>query len=87
MIEGVLSNSEPITVGYVIFATGCRAELSELPYLEGFSGDVEVAEGYPVLDKASPSGAAIRDFGPSFGFTKAGPAAATLLVDDLLSAG
>jgi hypothetical protein len=53
-----------------------------------------VADGFPVLDEALgsslpglylPGFAATRDFGPFFGFVKGSPAAATLIVRDLLA--
>jgi hypothetical protein len=54
---------------------------------------ISAADGAPVLDTAFqstlsglyiPGFAATHAFGPFFGFTKACPAAATLIVDDLL---
>jgi hypothetical protein len=53
-----------------------------------------VTDGFPVLDEAFgtslpglylPGFTATRDFGPFFGFVKATPAAATLIVQDLLA--
>ena len=64
-----------------------------MPYLGGVVDKVDVVDGFPVLDAAFQSSiaglyitgfAATRDFGPFLGFTKACPAAATLIVDDLL---
>jgi FAD-dependent urate hydroxylase len=52
-----------------------------------------VVDGFPVLDEAFQSSiaglyitgfASTRDFGPFFGFTKGCPAAAMLIVDDVL---
>jgi hypothetical protein len=52
-----------------------------------------VVDGFPVLDESFQSSiaglyvtgfASTRDFGPFFGFTKGYPAAAAIIVDDLL---
>jgi FAD-dependent urate hydroxylase len=91
-----LSNGEQLQVDQVIFATGYQPELSKVPYLADVLPDIEVADGFPVLDEwfqTSVPGlyvtglAATRDFGPFFGFTKACPAAARLVVDGLLRSG
>jgi FAD-dependent urate hydroxylase len=87
-----LSNGERLSVDRVIFATGYKADLANVPYLRTLISHIAVADGFPVLDEnfeSSVSGlyfagfAASRDFGPFFGFTKACPAAATLIVDRL----
>jgi cation diffusion facilitator CzcD-associated flavoprotein CzcO len=88
-----LSSGEALTVDRVVFATGYSADVSCVPYLGDLIGSLAIADGYPLLDNAFqssvtglyfPGFAATRDFGPFFGFTKACPAAATLIVDDLL---
>jgi cation diffusion facilitator CzcD-associated flavoprotein CzcO len=88
-----LSNLERLTVDRIIFATGYRTDLPQVPYLDDLISQISVADGAPVLDAASqstlaglyiPGFAATHAFGPFFGFTKACPAAATLIVDDLL---
>jgi hypothetical protein len=85
-----LSNGERLSVDRVIFATGYKAELADVPYLRPVISDLEVREGFPALDETLqssipglyfPGFAASRDFGPFFGFTRACPAAATLIVD------
>ena len=90
----LLSNSEPLTVDRIIFASGYRADLARVQYLATLTDGIDTADGYPSLDEAfrtSVSGlyitgfSASRDFGPFFGFVKAAPAAATLIVRDLLS--
>jgi len=90
----VLSTSEHLTVDRVVIACGYRADLSRVPYLASLVDRIELADGYPVLDEsfcASVPGlyvtgfSATRDFGPFFGFVKGSPAAATLIVQDLLS--
>jgi FAD-dependent urate hydroxylase len=89
-----LSNGRSLVVDQVVFACGYRADLARVPYLRGVLEQLEVMDGFPVLDEAcgtSLSGlyltgfVATRDFGPFFGFVKAAPAAATLIVRDLLA--
>jgi cation diffusion facilitator CzcD-associated flavoprotein CzcO len=89
----VLSSGDRLTVDRVVFATGYKANLPRVPYLHELIGSLDVVDGFPVLDDAFqtslaglyvPGFASTRDFGPFFGFTKACPAAATLIVDDLL---
>ncbi len=88
-----LSSGDRLTCDRVVFATGYRVDLPRVPYLNGFAGGLEVVDGFPVLDEAFQSSiaglyitgfASTRDFGPFFGFTKGCPAAATLIVDDVL---
>jgi FAD-dependent urate hydroxylase len=87
-----LSNGERLSVDRVILATGYAAELSNVPYLGPIISDIHVHGGFPMLDEGFqssisglylPGFAASRDFGPFFGFTKACPAAATLIVERL----
>jgi FAD-dependent urate hydroxylase len=89
-----LSTSERLTVDRVVFASGYRADVTRVPYLANLVSDIDVADGFPVLDEyfgTSVPGlyvtgfSATRDFGPFFGFVKGSPAAATLIVRDLLS--
>jgi thioredoxin reductase len=89
-----LSNGERLLVDEVVLATGYRAALRRVPYLAGVLDDVDTAEGFPVLDETFgtslpglylPGFLATRDFGPFFGFVKGAPAAATLIVQDLLT--
>ena len=88
-----LSNGEHLTVDRVVFATGYKANLPNVPYLGGLVDKVDLIDGFPVLDEAFQTGiaglyitgfAATSDFGPFLGFTKACPAAATLIVESLL---
>lgn len=87
-----LSSGDRIGVDRVVFATGYKAELANVPYLQPLISDIEVVDGFPVLDQNLqssiaglyfPGFAATRDFGPFFGFTKACPAAATLIAEAL----
>lgn len=89
-----LSDSTRLEVDRVVFACGYRADLHGVPYLEGVIDQVELAEGFPVLDESFQTTldslyvtgfSATRDFGPFFGFVKGSPAAATLIVRDLLA--
>jgi len=89
-----LSNAEELLVDQVIFATGYQADLARVPYLAGVLDRVDITDGFPKLDEAFgaslsglylPGFAATRDFGPFFGFVKGSPAAATLIVRDLLA--
>jgi FAD-dependent urate hydroxylase len=89
-----LSNGERLNIDHVVFASGYRAELGRVPYLARLVGQIECSNGFPVLDEAfgtSLTGlyvigfSATQDFGPFFGFVKGCPAAATLVVRDLLA--
>ena len=94
-VELELSTGDRLGVDRVVFATGYRSQVASVPYLEDLAGLIDVVDGFPVLDDAFqttlaglyfPGFAATRDFGPFFGFTKGCPAAASLIVDDLLRA-
>src|SRR5262249_6630924 len=93
-LQVVLSNSERLSVDQVIFASGYRAELPRVPYMAGVLSAIGAPNGFPAPDEAFGTGlpglyvtgfAATNDFGPFFGFVKGAPAAATLIVRDLLS--
>jgi cation diffusion facilitator CzcD-associated flavoprotein CzcO len=93
-LEVALSNGERLTVDHVVFASGYRCDLTRVPYLEHLAGAIEQADGFPVLDESFATSvpglyitgfSATQDFGPFFGFVKGCPAAATLIVRDLLS--
>jgi FAD-dependent urate hydroxylase len=89
-----LSNGEGLLVDQVIFACGYRAALPRVPYLARVLDRIQIRDGFPVLDEAFgtslsglylPGFTATQDFGPFFGFVKGTPAAATLIVQDLLA--
>jgi thioredoxin reductase len=89
-----LSNSERLTVDQVIFASGYRVDVARVPYMAAVLKRIELADGFPALNEAFGTTlaglyvtgfSATRDFGPFFGFVKGAPAAATLIVRDLLS--
>lgn len=88
-----LSTGDTLTVDLVIFATGYKSDLFEVPYLRDVASRLDVVDGFPVLDGSFqttlaglyvPGFASTRDFGPFFGFTKACLAAATIVVNDIL---
>ena len=87
-----LSDGTELVVDRIVLATGYKADLGRVPYLAGVLDQVEVADGFPVLDEAFqtslpglylPGFTGTRDFGPFFGFTKGCPAAATLVTRGL----
>ncbi len=87
-----LSGGDRLAADLVLFATGYKADLPKVPYLKPVVSEIELVDGFPVLDESMqssmaglyfPGFTATRDFGPFFGFTKACPAAATLIVDAL----
>ena len=88
------SDGDGLLVDHVVFACGYKADLARVPYLAGVLDRIQVTDGFPVLDEAFgtslsglylPGFTATRDFGPFFGFVKGTPAAATLIVQDLLT--
>lgn len=92
-LDVVLSDTTRLDVDRVIFATGYRAALDKVPYLVGLLDRFKRANGFPVLDEAFqaslpglyiPGFSATNDFGPFFGFVKGCPAAAILIVRDLV---
>jgi cation diffusion facilitator CzcD-associated flavoprotein CzcO len=87
-----LSDDTELTVDRIVFATGYRADLSRVPYLNRLLDRIQVADGFPVLDEVFqttlpglylPGFTGTRDFGPVFGFTKGCPAAAELVARGL----
>ena len=89
-----LSDGTGLAADRVVFGTGYRADLTKVPYLAGVLKHVKMSNGFPVLDEAFQTTlhglyvtgfSATQDFGPFFGFVKGSPAAATLIVRDLLS--
>ncbi|MGH3144864.1 MAG: NAD(P)/FAD-dependent oxidoreductase [Rubrobacter sp.] len=91
-IEVELSNGVRLVVDHVILATGYKPDMKKVPYLAGVVDDMELADGFPVLDEHFQSSVpglfvtgfpATRDFGPFFGFVRGCPVAATLTVAGL----
>jgi len=82
-----LSDGTRLAVDFVILATGYKPDMLAVPYLAGVIDDMELADGFPVLDDNFQSSVpglfvtgfpATRDFGPFFGFVRGCPVAATL---------
>jgi FAD-dependent urate hydroxylase len=93
-VRVLLSNGVRLAADRVVLATGYRADLTKVPYLADVLEEVKLSDGFPVLDEAFQTSLdglyitgfpATQDFGPFFGFVKGAPAAATLIVRDLLS--
>lgn len=91
-IEVELSNETRLVIDHVILATGYKPDMTKVPYLAGVLDEMELAEGFPVLDEHFQSSVpglfvtgfpATRDFGPFFGFVRGCPVAATLTVAGL----
>jgi cation diffusion facilitator CzcD-associated flavoprotein CzcO len=89
-----LSSGARLHVDRVVLASGYQADLSKIPYLAEVVKEIEVSNGFPVLGNAFQTSlgglyitgfSATQDFGPFFGFVKGSPAAATLIVRDLLT--
>jgi cation diffusion facilitator CzcD-associated flavoprotein CzcO len=85
-----LSDGDTLTPDRVVYATGYVAALHRVPYLPA----VLTRNGFPVLDDAMgtsldglylPGFTATQDFGPFFGFVKGAPAAAEIVVRDLVA--
>jgi thioredoxin reductase len=85
-----LSDGTVVSPDRVVLATGYKAALANVPYLDGLA--IEIRDGFPVLDAHMqtsvpglyvPGFAATQDFGPFFGFVKGAPAAAELIARNL----
>jgi cation diffusion facilitator CzcD-associated flavoprotein CzcO len=94
-IEVELSTGVRLAVDYVVLATGYKVDMREVPYLSGVVDEMELANGFPVLDEHFQSSVpglfltgfpATRDFGPFFGFVRGCPVAATLTTAGLTEA-
>jgi thioredoxin reductase len=95
-VRVLLADGSRLAVDRVVFASGYRADLAKVGYLAGVLDYVATRNGFPVLDESFQTSlpglyvtgfSATQDFGPFFGFVKGVPAAATLVVRDLLSRG
>jgi FAD-dependent urate hydroxylase len=87
-----LSTGEVVHIDHLILATGYKADLAKVPYLAQVLEQIEIVDGFPVLDEHFQTSlpglfitgfAASRDFGPIFGFVRGGPAAATIITTEL----
>jgi cation diffusion facilitator CzcD-associated flavoprotein CzcO len=90
-----LSTGESLVVDHIVLATGYKPDMNKVPYLSGVVEDMELADGFPVLDdyfQTSLPGLfvtgfpATRDFGPFFGFVRGCVPAAILTVEGLMKA-
>ena len=88
-----LSDGTALTADHVVFASGYKADLGRVPYLDGVRARVSVTDGFPDLTEGFETSlpglymtgfASTRDFGPFFGFTKGCPAAARIAVTEML---
>ena len=89
-----LTDGTRLTADFVVFASGYRADIARVPYLEPLLDDLAVADGFPQLSEGFETSvpglyltgfASTRDFGPFYGFTKGCPSSATLAVADMLA--
>ncbi len=89
-----LTDGTRLTADFVVFASGYRAAIGRVPYLEPLLDDLAVADGFPQLTEGFETSvpglyltgfASTRDFGPFYGFTKGCPSSATLAVADMLT--
>jgi lysine/ornithine N-monooxygenase len=87
-----LSDGTPIDPDRIVFATGYKADLAKVPYLDPLIDRIECRNGFPVLDEHMqttvkglfiPGFAATQDFGPFFGFVKGAPTAATVIAHEI----
>lgn len=88
-----LQDGARLEVDRIVLATGYRSDVARVPYLAGVLDHIHVTDGHPDLDESFQSSlpglymtgfVATRDFGPFFGFMRAAPASARLIVEDLL---
>ncbi len=77
-----LSTGDRLVVDHIVYATGSKANVRDVPYLSGVMDHVRTADGFPVLDESFQSScsglyftgfSATRDFGPFFGFMRGCP--------------
>ena len=88
-----LSDGTRLAADLVVLATGYRADITAVPYLAPVLDRLAVDEGFPHLSEGFETSvpglfvtgfASTKDFGPFFGVTKGCPAAATLVVTEML---
>ncbi len=87
-----LSNGERLAADHVVLATGYRADLTRVDYLDGLIGEIELDAGFPRLDEAFQTSvpglyatgfSATQDFGPFFGFVGGCLASSRVIARDL----
>jgi thioredoxin reductase len=88
-----LSDRTAVTADLVVFASGYKADIARVPYLEGVLDRVSVIDGFPALSEGFETSlpglyvtgfASTRDFGPFYGFTKGCPSSARIAVAEML---
>ena len=88
-----LTDGTRLTADFVVFASGYRADIGRVPYLEPVLDDLSVTDGFPDLSEGFETSvpglfvtgfASTRDFGPFYGFTKGCPSSASLAVAEML---
>jgi thioredoxin reductase len=88
-----LSDRTTLEADHVVFASGYKADLSRVPYLQGALDRVTTTDGFPDLSEGFETSlpglhmvgfASTRDFGPFYGFTKGCPSAARIAVAELI---
>ncbi|HET7820399.1 MAG TPA: FAD-dependent oxidoreductase [Ornithinibacter sp.] len=88
-----LTDGSRLTADFVVLASGYRADIGRVPYLEPLLDDLAVTDGFPQLSEGFETSvpglfmtgfASTRDFGPFYGFTKGCPSSASLAVAEML---
>ena len=88
-----LTDGSRLTADFVVFASGYRADIGRVPYLDPLLGSMAVTDGFPELSEGFETSvpglfvtgfASTRDFGPFYGFTKGCPSSASLAVAEML---
>jgi cation diffusion facilitator CzcD-associated flavoprotein CzcO len=88
-----LSDRTTLEADHVVFASGYKADLSRVPYLQGVLDRVTTTDGFPDLSDGFETSlpglhmvgfASTRDFGPFYGFTKGCPSSARIAVAELM---
>ena len=88
-----LTDGSRLTADFVVFASGYRADIGRVPYLEPVLDALAVTDGFPRLSEGFETSvpglfitgfASTRDFGPFYGFTKGCPSSASLAVAEML---
>src|SRR5829696_8425099 len=91
-IEVELSDGTILVVDHIILATGYKPDMTKVPYLAGVLDELELDDGFPMLDEHFQSSLpglfftgfpTTKYFGPFFGFVRGCPVAATLTVAGL----
>ncbi len=93
-VQLTLSDGSTLSADHVVFASGYRADLTQVPYLSGVMDQISITDGFPDLSEGFETTlpglwvtgfASTRDFGPFYGFTKGCPSAARIAVDEMLA--